>query len=147
MKNLGIDLGNVVFRKGEVVPDAFETIQKLVPQFTNVYIVSRVNFDQKERSLAALKITRFFEFTGIPPENLYYCFERRDKAVFQRGLNIRFFIDDRYDCLAPMENWVTKILFNPDATDLQKFQDNQPFNMGLVRDWREVEKYYLDAVS
>lgn len=150
--NLGVDLGNcVVSRKREgdgsfeslPVEGMFDILPILVKRFTNTYIISRVNSEQKKRSLVWLEKYDFFNRTGIPQENLYYCFDRRDKAIFQRGLKIRIMIDDRPDCLIPMEKHVVKILFNPIQLDLDKKSDelNKLENLVIVKNWKEVGEY------
>ena len=146
MKNIGIDLGRVL--KGptkdtynDPMPDAFEVVSKLVKKFNHTYIVSRVNDDQRNRAIKWLDEQNFYEKTGIPRENVYFCFERKDKSVFARGLNIDVFIDDRPDCLLPMNNEVKKILFNPWAGDLEKHKDNLD-KLIILQNWKQVESYF-----
>ena len=147
--NLGIDIGRCI--KGpskeqysEPMPGAFETISKLTKKFNNTYIVSRVNSEQRERAIKWLEEKDFYNLTGIPKENVYYCFDRRDKAIYQRGLKINVFIDDRPNCLIPMENHVKKILFNPWEGDLKKYKDelNQLENLIIIKNWKEIGEYF-----
>lgn len=149
MKNLGIDLGRVI--KGptkeqynEPMPGAFEVISKLTKKFNNSYVVSRVNSDQRERAIKWLSEKDFYNITGIPEDNIYYCFDRRDKSVFQRGLKIDVFIDDRPNCLIPMEKDVIKILFNPWVGDLEKYKDelDKLENLIIVQNWKQVGEYF-----
>lgn len=148
---LGVDLGNVVVSKrkeGEKpfealpVENAFETLARLVKNFDNTYIISRVNSEQRIRSLIWLDDQNSYNITSIPKENVYYCFDRRDKAIFVEGLRIGVFIDDRPNVLTPMKDHVMKILFNPYEGDLVKYKneiDNMK-NLFTARNWKEVEE-------
>ena len=146
--NLGIDLGRVIVGpriKGtesfisRPMENSFEVISKLVKKFNNTYIVSRVNDAQRERAIKWLEDNNFYSLTGIPKENVYFCFDRRDKHIFVRGLNINVFIDDRLDCLLPMDGKVIKILFNPEEQDLDKHKDIK-HDSRIVNNWLEIEK-------
>lgn len=139
---LGLDLGNCIFKKGEIIPNSFETIAKLVPKFNDVYIISRVNSEQRNMSLKRLEETDFFNKTGVKRENLYYCFDRRDKAIFAKALNVRWFIDDRPDVLIPMKG-IKKILFNPTTKDFDKYyREIYDLDMAVVFDWRDIGKIF-----
>ncbi len=152
--NIGIDLGGTIVGdlNGVRIPmgDSFEVIKKLSKfrccfrHSHNVYIVSRVNDDQRNRSQAWLKNYDFFNQTNVRPENLYYCFDRRDKAVFQRGLKLDVFIDNRPDCLIPMEKKVIKILFGPTEADLGAHFDklNTLENLVIVKNWKQIGEYF-----
>jgi len=65
--NLGIDLGRTIISREDgsfpPFPDAFEVIRELIGQFDQTYTLTRFNKD-----------------------NLYFCFDRRDKAVFAKGI-------------------------------------------------------------
>lgn len=144
MKNLGIDLGNTI--KGptkeeynEPFPNALEVIRKLNPLFNNIYIISRVNSEQRERALKWFESIDFFNRTLIKPDNVYFCFDRRDKAVFVRGLNIDCFIDDRPDVMRYLPRQTHKILFRPNK-DLQYL--NILCNFIIMNDWLAVGKYF-----
>lgn len=57
---------------------------------------------------------RFFERTGIPPDNLRFCIERSQKAGHCASLGITHFIDDRADVLDHLEGVVLhRYLFGP----------------------------------
>lgn len=154
MNNLAIDLGRVIVgpkvEKGEKhfvsqpVENCFEIITKLVKKFNNVYIVSRVTSEQRERAIIWLEERDFYNITGIKKENVYFCFDRRDKSIFQKGLDINVFIDDRPDCLIPMENNVIKILFNPWKGDLEKYLDeiNNMKNLTIVQNWKQIGELF-----
>lgn len=144
MNNLGIDLGRtIVSRDNNHAPfeNCFEVISKLVKKFDKVYIVSRVNTEQRERAINWLADNDFYLRTGVWEHDVYFCFDRRDKAIFAAGLSVNTFIDDRPDVLAPMKN-VRKILFNPWENDLVRYAE-QIKDMVIVKNWKEVEKILI----
>lgn len=143
-KLLGIDLGFTVVnsRKKEVYPDAFRVIHRFNRTWDGVFIVSRVNEEQKIRSLAWLKESRFFEQTGVPQDNLYYCAERKDKAPICAELGVTHFIDDRPEVMAALAPHIQKLLFNPIQFDVEKFR-GQLVNTKIVTSWKEIEELWL----
>jgi hypothetical protein len=147
--SIGYDLGRTI--KGPTkehynspFEGAFDTIRALSKKFKNSYVISRVNSEQRERALAWIEKENFCELTGIPHENIYFCFDRRDKALFVKGLNIRYFIDDRPNVLSAMDDFVIKLLFNPYEGDLIKYKkemDNMKY-LRIVKNWKEVGRYF-----
>ena len=144
MYNLGLDLGRTI--KGPTgsydaaFDNAFEVIAELVKQFDETYIVSRVNSEQKMRAHIWFEQVDFFNKTGIKPENVYFCFDRRDKAIFVRGLGITVFVDDRPTVLMHMDHTVKKVLFNPWHEDVKQHWDViHEQRMTLVNNWLEVK--------
>lgn len=142
--NIGYDLGRTI--KGptkndynKAFPDALEVIAKLSKRYSNSYIISRVNSEQRERAIKWLIDEDFYNKTGIKQENVYFCFDRRDKHLFVKALDINVFIDDRYDVLEPMGDKVTKLLFNPNEIDLNKFYNTKLENFLLVMNWKQIE--------
>jgi hypothetical protein len=146
MNNLGIDLGRTI--KGptkemysEPFPDAFGVISKLVKRFNNSYIISRVNSEQRKWAIKWFEDRNFYNITGIPKENIYYCFDRRDKNLFVKGLEIGTFIDDRPDVLLQMNKHMLRILFNPSDSDKEKFK-YELLQLTILNTWKEIEKFY-----
>ncbi len=141
--NLGVDLGNVITSKTQpypfVFPDAFEVINKLTSLFNNTYIISRVNTDQRGRAQKWFIDVDFFNKTNIKEENGYFCFDRRDKAIFCRGLNIDYFIDDRADVLRHLPDNTIKLLFQP-TKDLEMIENLN--NCYTIRDWKDVGEFF-----
>lgn len=137
---IGVDLGGTaLWKDGEKInpfPDCIETLAKFSKNH-EIFIVSRVNSNQREKSLKWLEEFNFFEKTGIKKDNLYYCFDRRDKAIFAKALELNLFIDDRPNCLSPMPDSVGKILFRPSQHDLETFSDSIN-KMMILTNWREV---------
>ncbi len=133
---LGIDIGRVIidgsshptgddtaFFKGGIdnalrtpaMPGALEAITRLVEQFDGrVWLVSKCGERVQLRTREWLAHHQFFEQTGIDPEHLRFCRERREKAIHCRELEITHFIDDRSDVLVALEGIVPhRYLFGP----------------------------------
>ena len=140
---IGYDLGNTITSKTllfpHIIEGAFEVIRKLSPIFEESYIISRVNSAQRDRALNWFETTDFFNQTLIKEENVYFCFDRRDKTHFVKSLEIDYFIDDRPEVLSFMGENVTKILFNPNKEDLEKYRERLN-NYYIVKNWAEVEE-------
>lgn len=131
---LGIDIGRVIIGPGEghqdtsflngseddamrtpPMPGAFDTIARLVTALRGrVWLVSKCGPRVQDRTRRWLAHHRFFERTGVPPQQLRFCRKRRDKAPICEKLRLEAFIDDRPDVLAPMEGIVRwRYLFGP----------------------------------
>ena len=132
---LGIDIGRVLIAAegangadtsfiGGSLQDAlgtppyegmFEAVAPLVEKFEGrVWLVSKCGPSVQAKSRAWLRHHRFFERTGIAPENLSFCLQRPQKADHCRQLRITHFIDDRTDVLHHLEGLVPhRYLFGP----------------------------------
>lgn len=136
MKRLGIDIGRVL-----IAPDAadgradtsfiggsleaslatlpydgmFETVPDLVKSFAGqVWLVSKAGPSVQDKTRHWLRHHRFFERTGISPDNLRFCRERPQKALHCKELAITHFIDDRSDVLGHLKDVVhNRYLFGP----------------------------------
>jgi len=147
---IGIDLGWTV--KGHKpskdrdlpAPDSFRVISELVRSGNIIYIISKVTSEQKERAEKWLQLHDFFNKTGVKPENLYFCFERRDKAIFVAALGIKMMIDDRAEVMAHLPVQVIKLLINPDDDDLER-HEGRLFNTKTVKSWLEIEQSLVDG--
>lgn len=105
-------------------------------------MISKVNSQQKEIVERWLSEVDFFNKTGVKPENLYFCFERRDKAIFVKALNIQIMIDDRTEVMANLNPLVIKFLLDPEPSEYEQHKDKLT-NCKLVKDWFEIEKLIL----
>jgi len=143
--NIGIDLGWTI--KGvrsdghsdRIAPDSFRVISELVKRGDNVFIISKVTSEQKFRAEKWLTDVDFFNKTGVNPQNLYFCFDRRDKALFVKALGIQIMIDDRAEVMAHISPLVVKFLINPETTDYD-LHSQRLFNCKVVADWLEIER-------
>ena len=132
---LGIDIGRVLIAAegphgedtafiGGSLQDAldtppyegmFDAVVPLVEKFEGrVWLVSKCGPSVQAKSRAWLRHHRFFERTGIAPENLRFCLQRPQKADHCRQLRITHFIDDRTDVLHHLQDIVpNRYLFGP----------------------------------
>lgn len=136
MKKLGIDIGRVLISPdapegcadtsfiGGTLADAlatppypgmFDVVPGLVQLFEGrVWLVSKAGPKVQEKTRHWLRHHRFFERTGIPPDNLRFCLERSEKAGHCAGLGITHFVDDRPDVLGYLDGVVPhRFLFGP----------------------------------
>jgi len=97
------------------VVGAFEAIAELVEGFAGaVWLVSKCGPKIQARSRAWLDHHGFWAATGVDPDNLRFCRERRDKAVHATQLGLTHFVDDRLDVLAHLQGLVgRRFLFGP----------------------------------
>jgi hypothetical protein len=158
---LGIDIGRVIISRGEGPQDTsflrgsveralqtppyekmFEVVPQLVDRFSGrAWLVSKCGPRIEERTRQWLEHHRFWERSGIPPQNVRFCRDRPGKAPICRELGITHFIDDRLDVLeclrgsvahlflfaaavAPREPWLTSLTGWPEA--LQVVQPQIP---------------------
>ncbi len=158
---LGIDFGRVIM--GAARPDgradtsfltggearamqtpaeagALETIRDLTAHLQgNVWIVSTCGPRVERRTRRWLSHHDFFERTGVAPDHLCFCRERREKRVHGRALALTHFIDDRMDVLAHLRGVVPHLYwFGADAVA----RPSPPW-VAAVRDWAEVRRALL----
>lgn len=160
MKNeaLGVDIGNVIIdcrsitntedetlwnEKFSNVPPAegvFECLKKLNEEKFHgaIFLVSKLKEEQDDRTLKWLKDNKFFEKTGIKPENLILCRDRSEKEKICRERNVTHFIDDRLEVLSYMVDKVPNLyLFQPDPAEVEEFKQFLP-KVTLVKNWMEL---------
>jgi hypothetical protein len=126
--SLGVDVGGVIIdrvaenddtsffgsRPMETpqVPGTFEALALLTALFGGrVFVVSKAGPTVSARTLAWLAHHRFFEATGIVPENIHFVRQRIDKAAVCDAIGITHFVDDRLDVLAHLKNVPHRYLF------------------------------------
>ncbi len=122
MNRLGIDIGRVIingttgpgdtsFFAGDTaamlrtpaVPDAFETIARLVPLFSQTWLISKCGPRVQQRSLTWLHHHNFFTRTGIPADHVRFCLQRPQKAIHCADLAITHFVDDKPDVITAVQ--------------------------------------------
>lgn len=138
---LGVDIGGVIidrandqtdtsffsenYLKTTPVPGAFETLKQLAEvRFGSVYLVSKCGRNTQRKTLEWLEYNDFPKLTGIPLERARFCRERHEKAGICEGLGITHFIDDRLEVLGYLASVSERILFRPDAKEVQRFEQH-----------------------
>ena len=137
-RRLGVDIGRVIIGGGVVpgssdtqffsgdtarmlatpaVPGAFETLARLVPRFGQVWLVSKCGERVRRHTRQWLDHHDFAARTGIPRDNVRFCFKRPDKAVHCAELGITHFVDDKLDVHQVLRGIVPhRYLFGPQRT-------------------------------
>lgn len=142
---VGIDLGDTIFSRnanGDKIenPRAMEIVSYLVKKCKKVYIVSKVNAEQKRRANKWFYDNDFFRRTGLRRTDVYFCAERHEKGPIAKDLRINCFIDDRPEVMAWMPKPMVKILFRPIVEDVVAWNQKDAF---VVSSWTEVENLIL----
>lgn len=147
---LGIDIGRVIIAgdgpdtsflgvpdddamRAPALEGAFEAIARLVADYDGrVWLVSKCGERVQQRTRRWLGHHRFFEATGVRPDRVRFCRERREKAPICAELGITCFIDDREDVLLAMAGVVpTRILFGAQVA--------RGAGLSPARDWEVAE--------
>src|SRR5262245_1945238 len=88
-------------------PGAVAVLRALCRAATgNVWIVSKCGPRIERRTRRWLEHQELFEKTGLPPDHLRFCRERKEKRVHCRDLGITHFVDDRRDVLEHLRGLV-----------------------------------------
>jgi hypothetical protein len=116
-------------------PGAFAAIAQLADAFVGaVWLVSKCGPRVQAKTRRWLDHWQFWATTGVAPDHLRFCLERRDKALHCHELGVTHFIDDRLDVLdhlrgfvpclylfghqkAPAPGWVTPVVTWPAVLD------------------------------
>ena len=135
---LGVDIGRVIIGGGTVpgssdtqffsgdtarmlatpaVPAAFDTLARLVPRFTQVWLISKCGERVQRHTRQWLDHHDFAARTGIPRDNIRFCRKRPDKAIHCADLGITHFVDDKLDVHQALHGLVAhRYLFGPQRT-------------------------------
>jgi hypothetical protein len=125
---LGIDIGRVIIAPADVsggadtsflggsdsdalatppAEHAFEAIRSLVEAFDgNVWLVSKCGPRVQQRTREWLRHQRFHELTGVRPDRVRFCRQRREKREHCAAIGATHFIDDRLDVLRHLVDFV-----------------------------------------
>ena len=153
---LGIDVGGVIIDRindktdtsffgnnylaTTACPDAFESISKLTRVtfgIDNVYLVSKAREKTERRTREWLEHHRFYEITGIKPENVHVCKERDGKAPICKDLGITHFIDDRLEVLGYLTTVDNLYLFQGRSREIEKNKEHLG-RVIQVNNWLDV---------
>ena len=135
---LGVDIGGVLidrvakgadtsffadnFLETPEVAGAFDALKLLgTGAFgARIYLVSKCGPRIEGRTRLWLEHKGFHSITGVPPERVHFCRERKDKAPICAQLGVTHFVDDRLDVLDFLETVDRKYLFQPRPGDLAR---------------------------
>lgn len=155
LPRVGIDIGRVIvgddpldhtrsllsknYLEAPEVTSAISAIGELCmsPNWEQIHLISRCSELVQGRTEQWLKHHRFFELTGLPPENVHFCRTSEDKAVLARRFYLSHFVDDQIKNLEVLPAITTnRILFNPTKQPTQKQQEN----VRIAKDWNDAVK-------
>jgi hypothetical protein len=158
---LGIDIGGVIIQSSDdshgdtsffsgnylntpAMDGVFGAVAALVARRfgPKTWLVSKCGTEVEAKSRAWLAEHDFFARTRIPPENLRFCLERRDKAGICAELGITHFIDDRLEVLSYLETVLNRYLFKPRESEVRKFESALPL-VHRVESWKEARDRIL----
>ncbi|HEX4301693.1 MAG TPA: hypothetical protein VHZ78_02795 [Rhizomicrobium sp.] len=150
-RRFGIDVGGVItdrvndradtsffsdnFLSTTAVGGAFDAIATIVRTLgrENVFVISKCGPAVQAKTGKWLEHHRFFDVTGMDPQNLHFCRTREEKTPICARLGITDFVDDRIDVLRFMDGVVARrFLFAP------KPWSHPPGGLTAVANWAEV---------
>jgi hypothetical protein len=138
---LSIDFGDTIVRRVNGVQTPFDgaimAISTFVQMEIPVYIISKVDEQQKIGVLSWLKESDFHKITGVDEANVFFCEKRSQKAYIASNLGITHHVDNRPDVFTNMDPHVRKYLFNPKPEEVVEFF-NLLYNTVLMKDWEMV---------
>lgn len=155
---IGIDIGRVIiagdtdehssffsknYLEAPAVAGAFESIARLALAYgpENLYLVSKCGEATALRTVEWLQHQRFHEITGVPPEHVFFCRERREKRGICLQHDITVFIDDRYTVLEYLTDFEALFLFRAEGKELERYNAARPeikAVMKAVPDWNTI---------
>lgn len=158
IERLGIDIGNVItfsandspraegYLFTKALPNALEVIAELVARRfkDEVYLVSKCGFRMQARTRQWLRAQDFYAKTGVAPDNVWFCLQRREKANIAEVLGLTHFIDDRLEILSYLTTVPNRILFRPKQKEVDRWNEELPF-VDRVERWSDVRALWLTA--
>ncbi len=139
---LGVDLGRTIVDPNKnPYPDCFRLLKRLVNERfgENVYIVSKVNAEQKVRAIAWLLRHDFYAETDISPNHVEFCAERHEKAPICRRHGVTHMIDDRPEVMSHLSFVPHRLLFQPIMEDVLLFKKDLT-GVHILQSWQEIER-------
>lgn len=147
MRTLGVDCGEVIlYTWGGVVPGSFEYLRKIAEsgKFQKIYIISKTRSWFHVVFLFRLWVLDFWNYTGIPRKNIYFCKQWKQKSAICEKLGVTDFVDDRFEVLHHLYKGERGYAFNPDRTWQRKKYRDMTKNVTIVRSWEELGPVLLD---
>ena len=136
-----VEEDTVISDQDDISVECFEAVGKLVKHFgpQHTFIVSKASANMVRRTRLWLKEQKFYEKTGLLPDNVYFCTERPQKAEIVDVLGISHFIDDRWSVLEHMTKCTARYLFpNHRDNSVPKALLGKESNVFKVSGWADV---------
>jgi hypothetical protein len=105
-------------------PGAFQGVKTLVEASGGrAWLVSKAGPNVQHKTKLWLRHWDFCAATGLPPDHVRFCLERRQKAGHCRQLKITHFIDDRLDVLDALRGDVPHLYLFGEQPQLEAIPD------------------------
>lgn len=127
-----------------VMKDAIRVVKKIVETYgaENIYIISRVRTHHLSMVTGIwLEHHDILKKTNILLDNIYICYQLKDKAKLAAKLKLTHFIDDRLEVLDYFPEKINLIAFQPTKNAIKKYPDVAA-RSAIVNSWKEVELYF-----
>jgi hypothetical protein len=148
---LGIDIGNVItgdtdkavlfsekYLEVSQVQGAFAGIRLLNQRFKGqVCLVSKCGGKVQVKTRHWLAHHHFYDLTEVHPNHVFFCEERKGKAVICESLSVTHFIDDRLEVLGYLRTVPNKFLFHSNETEVKKYT-RYLSEVTRVNTWEEI---------
>jgi len=130
-------------------PNCLLVLRRLVQErfgASNVFLISKSQPTNQLRTLQWLQNINFYAETGILPQNVYFCLQRKQKREICDRIRMNHFIDDRLEVLEAVSQSLsmkTTLLFGP-LTD--EYNSNPFFfspSVTKAPDWNFVSSFFL----
>lgn len=148
---IGVDIGNVISkidtdeggRKSYLqhqIKGAFDGVRTLHQIFEGqICLISKCGVITQVRTREWLAKSLFFETTGVNPNYVFFCEERKQKGLICDYLGVTHFIDDRLEVLGYLKTVPNKFLFSPSEREIAKNVEHLKDVM-RVENWEELLK-------
>lgn len=154
-ETLGVDIGGVIidrvndgtdtsfftdnYLQTTALPGVFDALRQLVEKRfgDKIFLVSKCGQRVQNKTLHWLNHHRFYDFTGIGRNHVYFCRERHEKAGICEKIGITHFIDDRLEVLGNLTTVSTLYLFQPRPDEVRRFARFLKY-VKQVNSWQEI---------
>lgn len=147
---LGLDIGNVISEMDtdtrhqsllqHEIPGAATGVRELYRRFDGqVALVSKYGVVTQVRTREWLERSAFYQRTGIQPNHVFFCKERKDKAVICEYLGVTHFVDDRLEVLSYLKSVPKRFLFRPTEREVSRYKEYLSLVV-RVDSWEELLK-------
>jgi hypothetical protein len=148
---LGIDIGKVITGDTDKsvlftdaylgvpeIPGAFRTIAELYHIFSGqVCLVSKCRGVVQVKTRHWLLHHNFFKITGVDPNHVFFCEERKGKSPICKFLGVTHFVDGRLEVLEYLENVRHQFLFCPNEKEIIRHYKHF-HNVVRVENWNDL---------
>lgn len=108
-----------------------------------IYFIPKCGEVVEEKTVHWLEYNQVFRRTCIDPSHIFFCRERKDKAVICKELGITHFVDDRLEVLGYLKGIVPyRFLLNSQSEEVQEHKQHL-VDVTKVDSWLELKEQLL----